>query len=168
MKDVQEKQPRTVVTSDSENSTKIRPDEALPHKRKKFRKFRAYNTGMWNGPRRENTEQFRRQDDLHRYDAISSKFGLTDYQKARGRKMIDNIGFERFSVDEAAFGICMVVANEDAIATEDGEHPLRHYPNPGGVTYVSDEEFEEMAESLGIPESRQCGLYHQIRSWMRR
>jgi len=159
MEEVEEKQPPTVLTSDTDNQTTISPDEAPPGKREKYRKFRAYNTGMWNGSQRENTEEFRRQDDLHRYDAISSKLGLTDYQQARGRRLIDKISLSDMSLDEAAFAICVVVVNNDIEGT-------RYWPNHGGETMSHDELFEEIADSLGISLPRQTAIVQKVYHWV--
>ena len=152
----QEKQPHDVITSDTDNATTIQPDEAPPNKREKFRKFRAYNTGMWNGPQRENTKQFNRQDDLHRYDSIASSLCLNDYQKSRGRNILDNFDAHKFgeSIDKLIFGICLLVANN---AVEDGS---RYYP----LSKSSDEPFEDVAESLGLDKYQQLSALEKVRA----
>jgi hypothetical protein len=153
----EERHPPDSVTSDTDNATTIQPSDAPLHRRRKFEKFRSYNTNMWNGPRRENTEQFRRQDDLHRYDSIAASLDLTSYQKSRGRKMLDNFGSHTFgySIDHIIFGICVLTANLDV---EDG---CRYYPN----SYANDDElFCEVAESFGFSQSEQAAVVEKIRS----
>ena len=161
MDQIDEKTPPEVITSDTDNATQVRPSEAPPHKREKFRRFRAYNTGLWNGPRRENTEQFRRQDDLHRYDAISSTLDLTTQQKQRGRRILDSLTLNEFtspgeSVDAVAFAICVLVTNN---AVEDG---TRYYPPPdlGG----NDDLFADFANSLDLETSDQMSLIERVRA----
>lgn len=153
-----EKQPPEVITSDTENATQVRPDEAPPHKRQQFERFRAYNTGLWNGPRRENTEQIRRQDDLHRYDAMASSIGLTDYQQQRGRKVLDDLDFQTLGlpIDNIIFGVTVVVANE---AIEDG---YRYWPHPEAS--ANDERFAEFADEIGMNQREQLSVVQKIRS----
>lgn len=146
MERIDEKQAPTVLTSDTDNQTKIDPSEAPPGKREKFKRFRAYNTGLWNGPRRENTEQFRRQDDLHLYDSLAAQCGLTPYQKERGRRLLDTFSIgeytnQRVSAAEVMFSLCAVVANDDA----DGG--TRYWPHP--ETKINDPDFKRIAADLG-------------------
>jgi len=156
-----EKQPPDVITSDTDNATQIHPSEAPPGKREKYRRFRAYNTGLWNGPRRENTEQFRRQDDLHRYDALASSLDLTDRQQKRGRRIFDSLNINEFtspgqSVDVVIFAVCVLVANA---AVEDG---TRYYPPPdrGG----NDEDFARVAKDLELNVSTQLSIIERVRT----
>jgi hypothetical protein len=153
-----ERTPNNVITSDTDNATTIQPKEAPPGKRDKFRRFRAYNTNMWNGPRRENTESFRRQDDLHRYDSISSSLDLTPHQKDRGRNILDSFDPHTFgqSIDHIIFGICVVVANADVDGT-------RYWP-----TRVSESEpscvFEEVAAEIGFGWKEQMSIIKKVQS----
>jgi len=157
MENIEEREPDTVITSDTPNSTKIEPKEAPPGKREKFRKFRKYNTGMWNGPKRENTEEFRRQDNLHRYDSLASSLNLNSYQKKRGRKILDTVQITKKSigVDIVIFAICAIVANSDV---KDGS---RYYPHPEAK---GDEDFERVAESLGFDRGDQISAIEKVRS----
>jgi len=164
MNDLTEEQPPAVVDSDTENKTQIRPDEAPPDRREKFRRFRAYNTGLWNGPKRENKEARHRQDDLHRYDAISSSLDLTDRQQQIGRRILESIDIESFtvrsgdceSVDNVIFGICVLVANADV---DDGS---RYYPSANSSS--NDELFAEIATDLGISTNAQVSIIERLRS----
>lgn len=158
MDKITEKEPPDVVTSDTPNATEVRPDEAPPHKQYKFRKFRAYNTGTWNGPRRENKELTYRQDNLHRYDALSSQVGLTDLQKRRGRKLMEELDFQQIGqpIDQILFGVCVLVANADV---------------PGGTRYWPDERtknndglFAEVADDLGLDLSEQLSIVQKLKS----
>jgi hypothetical protein len=157
METTEEKEPPEVITSDTENATKVIPTDAPEHKRTKFRKFRAYNTGMWNGPRRENTEEFNRQDDLHRFDAIASKLELTSHQKSRARQLLDDFDAHHFgdSIDHIIFGICVLAANHDVY---DGS---RYYPNPEAA---GDDAFERIADVLNLDRSDQLSAIEKVRS----
>jgi hypothetical protein len=145
-----------VITSDTENATKIQPDEAPPDKNRKFRKFRAYNTGMWNGPKRENTEQLRHQDNLHRYDSIASSLSLTDYQKDRGRALISDFEFSKLGmdVDRFLFALCILVVNDDV---RDGS---RYYPHPKAT---GDPDFEKVGKSLDLDREAQISAVEKVR-----
>lgn len=157
MEHPEEREPPNVMTSDTDNATTIQPKEAPPGKREKFRRFRAYNTGTWNGPKRENKEVIHRQDNLHRYDSIASSLSLTDYQKGRGRKILDEIDFRRegIRVDTLIFGICVIVANEDVY---DGS---RYYPHPEAK---GDDDFEKVGDKLSIGRHKQISVVEKIRS----
>jgi hypothetical protein len=157
----EERQPPDVITSDTDNATKIQPKEAPPGKRAKFRRFRAYNTDMWNGPRRENTEQFRRQDNLHRYDSIASSLNLNDYQKSRGRKVLDDIKVNLLGieVDSIIFGICTLVANKDV------DNGTRYWPqHPDQERTDNDGRFEEVADSLNLGWKKQMSIIKKVQS----
>jgi hypothetical protein len=158
MDDINEKQPPDVLTSDTENRTIIPVDEAPPHRREKFRKFRAYNTEMWNGPRRENTEQMRRQDNLHTYDAVAAQMDLTDYQKARGRNVLDDLHVKSLGkpIEHVIFGVCLAVANADV---EDG---TRYWPHPASA--ANDETFTRVADSLDITRKEQLSVVQQVKA----
>lgn len=159
MEYTEEKEPPDVITSDTNNATKIEPKEAPPGKRRKFRRFRAYNTGTWNGPKRENKEVTRRQDNLHRYDSISSSLNLSGYQKSRGRKILDDLNIRKIGigVDAVIFGICAVVANDDV---EDG---TRYWPQPSSQDNGSSP-FKDVADSLGYCWQEQMSIIKKIQS----
>jgi hypothetical protein len=154
----EEKKPPAVITSDTENRTKVQPKDAPPDKRPLFRRLRAYNTGLWNGPKRENKEAIFHQDNLQRYDAISSFLELTDYQKARGRKFLKQIDLSDTgrSLDVIAFSICVIAANMDY------PNGKRYWPDPnwsgnGGL-------FEEIADDLGISQKEQQSTIQIVRN----
>jgi hypothetical protein len=157
MEHTEQREPRDVITSDTENATVIRPREASKDLRAKFRRFREYNRGTYNGPKRENTELIRRQDDLHRYDSIASKVLLTRYQKERGRKIFDGLDFHDFGggIDQIIFGVCVFVANQEV------DSGARFYPNPHTP---DDEDFENMAESLGLTSKQQISAIEKVRN----
>jgi hypothetical protein len=156
MENIQEKEPPDVISSDTNNATKIPVDEAPAHKKEKFKKFRAYNTGTWNGPRRENKEVTYNQDNLHRFDSISSSLSLTAYQKGRGRSLVEGFDFREFglSVDHVLFGICAIVANADV------EEGSRYYPHPEAA---GDREFVALAESLNLDKHDQVSYIEKVR-----
>jgi len=157
MEHTEEREPPDVMTSDTNNATKVQPKDAPPHKREKFRRFKAYNRGTWNGPKRENKEVIRRQDDLHRFDSISSALNLNARQKSQGRKMLDNIEVTKkgIGVDVVIFGICAIVANADV---PDGS---RYYPHPEAT---GDDDFEKVADSLGFDRHDQISAIEKVRA----
>lgn len=157
MEHIEEREPPTVITSDTDNATTIQPEEAAPDRQYKFRKFRAYNTGLWNGPRRENKEAIRRQDDLHRYDSIASTLHLTSYQKSRGRKVLEDFDCHTFgdSIDHIIFGICVVIVNN---AVEDG---VRYWPS---AEPDDDSIFSKFAESLGFDWKEQMSSIKKVQA----
>lgn len=145
MEHVQEKQPPDVIASDTDNRTTIFPKEAPPDKQHQFERFKAYNTGLWNGPRRENTELMNRQDDLHLFDSIAGQVDLTPYQKKRGRHLLDQFSIGEYTApgrDAASvvFGLCVLIANEDV------EAGTRYWPHPEAAS--NDVAFERVADSL--------------------
>lgn len=153
----EEREPPDVLTSDTDNATKVQPKDAPPHKKAKFRRFRAYNRGTWNGPKRENKEVIRRQDDLHRYDSVASTLLLNKYQKNRGRKIFDDLDFHHFGqkIDHIIFGVCVIVANADV------ENGSRFYPNPDAA---DDENFSDFADSVGMTRGEQVSSIEKVRS----
>jgi len=145
MDDSTDHQPPDVLSSDTPNQTMIHPLDAPPEQREKYKRFRAYNTGAWNGPRRENKEIVHRQDDLHLYDAISGQLDLTPYQKKRGRCLLDTFSIGDYtapgrSAKSVIFALCIVVANADV---PDG---TRYWPHPDAAS--NDLQFEEVAEDI--------------------
>lgn len=147
------------VASDTDNATEIHPSDAPTHKRAKFRRFREWNRGLWNGPKREETQKRRRQDDLHRIDAITSTLGLTKSQSRRARRKLDSLDLGEFnryseSVDDVSFAVCVIVANEDV---SDG---VRYWP----YSNDNDEEFEHFASELGLDESDQMSVIERVRT----
>lgn len=157
MEYTKEQVPPEVITSDTENATKVHPSDAPSHKYRQFQKFRAYNTGMWYGPEEENKKKARRQDNLHRYDSISSSLELTDYQKTRGRHNLDEINVKNVGVevDAIIFGICVLVVNSDV------PNGSRYYPNPN---CPDDRRFIEVAESLKLDRGEQISIIEKVRS----
>lgn len=156
MEEVTERRPPDVLTSDTENATTIPVKDAPPEKQQKFRRFRAYNRGLWNGPKRENKEEIRRQDNLHVFDALSSQLELTQYQKARGRETLDDLHLKSFgkSVEHVIFGICVLVVNRDV---EDG---YRYWPHP--QVKQNDAVFKDVADGLGLDLGDQLSVVQQV------
>jgi hypothetical protein len=157
MEHSEEREPPDVITSDTENATKVQPNEAPSSKQEKFRRFRAYNRGTWNGPKRENKDVIHRQDDLHRFDSMASSLNLNEYQKNRGRNLLDSVDIttKKIGVDIIIFAICAIVANADV---GDGS---RYYPHPEAN---GDEDFERVAESLGFGRHDQISAIEKVRS----
>ena len=161
MEHTEERQPPDVITSDTENATKIQPKEAPPNKREKFRKFRAYNKGTWNGPKRENKKVVHRQDNIQRYDAIATTLELTKSQKSRGRDVFDSINLSEFNmgtekIDHVVFGLCVLIANDDV------HKGTRHWPHPdnGGMDSI----FMDFAEDIGLSLNEQMSIVQRVRA----
>lgn len=156
MKHTEERQPPDVLTSDTDNATIIEPKEASPDDRAKFRRFRAYNTATWNGPKRENKELIRRQDDLHRFDSLASSLNLTDYQKSRGRGILDDFDCHAFgySIDHIIFGICVVIANDDV------DNGTRYWPRKGNQSGP----YPRVADSLDLGWKEQMAAIKKVQS----
>jgi len=156
-----EREPPAVITSDTENATKIQPKEAPPEKRAKFRRFRAYNTGTWNGPKRENKKIVHRQDNIQRYDAISSTLELTQVQKSQGREIFDSLDLGEFNkgnedIDHVIFGLCVLIANKDV------RGGTRHWPHPDNSQ--TDSIFMDFAKSIGLSLNEQMSIVQRVRS----
>jgi len=161
MENTESKEPPDVITSDTDNATKIQPQEAPASKRSKFRRFRAYNTGTWNGPKRENKDVVYRQDNLHRYDSLASALNLNDYQKSRGRALLEDFDFRRegIEVDSIIFGICVVVANDDV------PNGTRYWPQSEEQRKsVTSPKFYSVAESLGLDWRQQMSVIKKVQS----
>lgn len=156
MEHISEKQPPTVLDSDTENATTIHPNEAPPSQREKYKRFRAYNTGLWNGPRRENKSEMHRQDDLHRFDALASQLELTSFQKERGRLIFDELEYFGPPVEHTIFAVCAVVVNADY---SDGS---RYWPHPSKSD--NDEMFDEMASELEISLKKQMSTIMKVKN----
>jgi hypothetical protein len=151
-----EREAPDVLTSDTNNATTIQPEEASPHKRPKFRRLRAYNTGTWNGPKRENKDVTHRQDNLARFDSLASSLNLTDYQKRRGRVVFDDLDFNEigYPIDKIIFGVCAVVANNDV----DGG--TRYWPTPAPI----DDKFSDIAQSFEMDWKEQMSVIKTLAS----
>lgn len=118
--DEEEREPLTAP--DTENRTHFHAKDAEDYPRadgsekqsERYKRQAQLNTGLWNG-RWENKEQLHRQDNLARFDALSSALDLTDFQKERSRHLFDEfpLGTFGYSVDIVAFSICILVAEED-------------------------------------------------------
>lgn len=156
MENLTEKRPPNVLTSDTENATIIPVGEAPPAQHQKYANFRAYNTDLWNGPRRENKEAIRRQDNLHIYDALASELELTDYQKKEGRRIFDDLNIRSFGkkVEYIIFAVCVLVANRDV---PDGH---RYWPHPQAQN--NSELFAETARALDMNRSEQLSVVQQV------
>lgn len=148
----------SVLTSATENATNINSNEASyddqPAKYRdygipKYQKFSRYNRG-WNGPKRENKEVNRNQDNLAIFDALAGQVELTNYQKKKGRRTLSRLDLPKLgrSVDLVAFSLCALVANDDV---HDGH---RYWPTEKDT----DEPFERVAGGLKHDEDTILGM----------
>jgi hypothetical protein len=131
----------TVLTSKTENATNINPNDAsTTDQREKFQRLSKYNRGIWNGPRRENKEITRHQDNLAIFDALAGQLDLTEYQKEKGRRTLTQLDLPKIGkpVHLIAFSICILVANDDV----HDDH--RYWPTAKN----NDECFERVADGL--------------------
>lgn len=115
---------------------------------------------MWNGPKRENKEESRRQDNLHRYDSIASSLHLNTYQKSRGRQLLDDLDVKGFGipVDNIIFGICVVVANDDV------HNGTRYWPQHPDQKDGGESSFEKVAKSFDLTWRKQMSVIKKIQS----
>lgn len=152
MYDENEEEP--IVSPDTENATHFHAVEAPPDKRKKYKRFHGYNTGLYNGEWANKTE-LRRLDNLGVYDAISSQLELTNYQKRRGRRLFDSLNLKLlgYKASIVAFCVCAYVCREDGRMY----HPKRSERN-------NDILFLQFAEQLKVSEGRVEACYNRIAS----
>jgi len=145
-------------TEPTENATFFDVDDAPPDKQEKFRRFSAYNTGKWNGPRRENKEVVYRSDNLYRFDCIASSVELTEFQKRRGRDVFDSLDFQEIGkpIDQIIFAVCVVVANA---AVRSG---TRYWPHSDSKN--EDDPFGVVADELDLTLSQQLSVVQRVRA----
>jgi hypothetical protein len=160
MDEVEEKLPRVEMMSDTDNQTQIPAEEAPPHKKWKFRKFRALNRGVhpWC---ENNNDVIRNQDKLHLFDAISSRLDLGRYQQERGRKLAEDLDFSEMSgpgVDARGliWGVCAVVANADV------HGGTRYWPHPSSEKNCA--VFREVAEEFDLDRDQQMSVIQKVRA----
>lgn len=165
MESPDEKSPPVTATGDTENSTHFHSNDghstlddhrfALPMDSWKRRKM--LNEGMWNGPRRENKERIRRQDNLHIYDAIACQLDLTTHQKERGRAIYDDLPLNELGrpVEQYAFAVCVAVVNVDA-------QGKRYWPQKNKQD--NDTLFAAFGEDLGLSLREQLSALMKVKS----
>lgn len=163
MESPDESSPPITTSGDTENSTHFHPDEGRessldPHRElPKWQRLSLLNEGMWNGPREENTEALRNQDNLHIYDAIACQLELTDYQKERGRSVYEELPLHKLGrpVEQYGFAVCILVANEDAEGS-------RYWPSKDKPD--NDPLFREFGERLGLSFREQSSALMKVKS----
>ena len=124
MFDEEEEEP--IVSPDTNNATHFHAAEAPADRRKQFKRFHGFNSGVYNGEWQDN-EELRRLDNLALYDAVSSQLELTNYQKRSGRQLL-----ETFKTNEAGYSVALisfVIASH--VCRDDGRfyHPRRSDEN---------------------------------------
>lgn len=109
----EENEPTT--SNDTENATHFHPEEASPNLQATFQRLHHYNTGEWNGPRRENKEVTHRLDNFALFDAIAGHAELTPYQKTAGRELFDNLPLQTlgYGAELIAYCTCIYVSKLD-------------------------------------------------------
>jgi hypothetical protein len=160
MDEVEEKLPRASMMSDTDNQTTIPAEEAPPHLKWKYRKFRAFNRGVhpWC---EDNTEVVRNQDKLHLFDAIASRLDLGRYQQERGRKLTEDLDLSDMSgpgvnAEGLIWGICAVIANADV---HDG---TRYWPHPSSEKNC--DVFRSVAEEFDLTRDQQMSVIQKVRA----
>lgn len=165
MESPDEKSPPVTASGDTENSTHFHPNEGrstledhrcdLPMNQ--WDRLKMLNEGMWNGPRRENTEALHRQDNLHIYDAIACQLDLTAHQKERGRAIYDDLPLGELGrpVEQYAFAVCIAVANLDTEGT-------RYWPTANKQD--NDPLFAAFGEDLDLSLREQLSALMKVKS----
>lgn len=148
---IEEKEPSQVITPDTENATHFNANEVDDSNWKgptsvNYQRLLLYNRNTWKSRYEENKEVTHRQDNLAILDALSGQLELNSFQKKKARRVFDkiNLGDLGKQVRLIAFGVCIVVANEDV------HNGSRYHPqmkNPDNL-------FDEMADRLDFSESQ--------------
>lgn len=147
-----EEKEEPIVEPDTNNATHFHPEEAPDEKEDKFKKFHLYNTGLCNG-RWTNQTLRRKMDNLAIYDAISSQLELTEFQKRRGRTILDNLNLKEFGIKVELVAFCLSAI----VARADGRiyHPQRDNGR-------NDAMFVDFADSRGYSESQLRSCYNRL------
>jgi hypothetical protein len=162
MEEITESEPSEVITPDTQNATYFDPNDCeapmkVPNDRTvDYNRLRLYNRNTWTDRREENKEVTHRQDNLAIYDAISSHVELNSYQKSQGRKLFDrlDLGDIGKSARLVAFGVCVVVANDD-VPGGSRYHP--NMKNPSGL-------FHSLSQELGFEKNQLLSIIGIINS----
>lgn len=148
---IEEKEPSQVITPDTENATHFNSNEVDDSNWKgptsvNYQRLLLYNRNTWKSRYEENKEVTHRQDNLAILDALSGQLDLNSFQKKKARRVFDDIDLGDLGkpVRLIAFGVCVVVANEDV---PDGS---RYYPTMS----EPDELFVSMADRLDFSEGQ--------------
>lgn len=155
METTTEKEPSEVITPDTENATYFLPDEA-PASNTNYERLQLLNRNTWVDRREENKEVKHRQGNLALYDALSSQLELTDYQKSRGRTIIDRLKLGEWGIptELVAFGVCAVVANDD-VPTGTRYWPTAHH---------TDKLFERIGDDLEYSSKQQLRVITKLKA----
>lgn len=144
---ITEKEPSTVLTPETENATYFDSSEVKETNNTgktpvNYKRLQLLNRGTWDSRYEENKEVTHRQDNLAILDALSGQLELTDYQKQKARRIFDSLNLGKLGkpVRLIAFGVCIVVANDD-VYNGCRYHPQMNEP---------DELFIEMADRLNF------------------
>lgn len=147
----EETEPSPVLTPDTKNATYFDPNEVEESNNNcgtsvSYSRIQLLNRGTWKSRYEENKEVTHRRDNLAILDAISSQVELTDHQKAKARRVFDDLELGELgkSAKLIAFGVCAVVANDD-VHRGSRFHPQMEDP---------DELFAELADRLGFTSSQ--------------
>lgn len=150
MKTLTEKQPSDVLTPDTPNATYFDPNE-VPDTHVEgnprvvnYDRLRSFNRNTWKDRREENKQVTHRQDNLAILDCISTQLELNSFQKKKARRIFDSLDLQDIGKKAklVAFGVCVVVANDDYSETN------RYYPTRND----SPERFDNLAGKLGFTE----------------
>lgn len=137
-------EPSVVLTPDADNATYFDPEDASGSNSINYKRLMLYNRGTWYDRREENKELTHRRDNLAVYDSLSSQLDLTEYQKEEGRRIFDELNFGTIGkpVRLVAFGVCIIVANDDV------PNGVRYHPQMNDP----DQLFIKIAERLNFTE----------------
>lgn len=154
---IEETEPSPVLTPDTENATHFDPDDVYGSPPVNYERLRLYNRNTWKDRREENKEVTHRRDNLAILDAISGQLELTDYQKSEARRIFDNLSLGDLGKPARliAFGVCIVVANED-VRNGNRYHPQMNDPDDLFVNIIDQLGFTErqIHSVIGVVKSR--------------
>lgn len=157
-----ETEPSTVLTPDTENATHFNPSEAEESTQSydtsvNYSRMKLLNRGTWESRYEENKEITHRQDNLAILDALSGQLELTKHQKAKARRIFDDLELGELgkSARLIAFGVCAVVANDD-VPNGSRYHPQMNDPDELFVGIAENLEFsdKQLHSVVGVVNNR--------------
>jgi hypothetical protein len=157
-----ETEPSTVLTPDTENATYFDAEDVEESTNEKgtsvnHSRLRLYNRNTWKDRREENKEVTHRRDNLAILDALSGQLELTKHQKAKARRIFDNLNLGDLGKPARliAFGVCAVVANDD-VPNGSRYHPQMNDPDELFVGIAENLEFsdKQLHSVVGVVNNR--------------
>lgn len=158
-----ENTPKPTTIADTDNATKFNAKDLEKQINgvplniiKKWKRFRGYNTGIYNGYWADQ-KKLRQMDNDYLFDAIAGYIELSPYQKRRAKMIFRGLPYSRWSpyydVKTIAFIVCLLVANEDYRGDGMIYYPTKNYDHLDKLKHnlnYPHEPFEDMASRLDI------------------